>query len=109
MFKVVHYLSSVLSLIAAGSTKPVTRNSIYSGAVLAKTVTVLSCGPDFPFVSNFTLILEEESGIMGSFGHSGVVQPHDDEILAKINGYFPVFLNLNVCSTGSPSLTFPKL
>ena len=47
-------------------------------------------------VSYFTRIEPVAPGAIGSFDHSGTVQPHEPLALEIINGSFPVFLNSNV-------------
>lgn len=58
-------------------------------------VTVLLNEPVL-IVSYFTVITPFFPGAIGSFVHSGIVQPQEPTQLEIINGAFPVFLNSKV-------------
>ena len=58
-------------------------------------------------VSYFTLIEALAPGAIGSFGHSGTVQPHEPFAFEIINGALPVFLNSNVQVPSAPFLIVP--
>jgi hypothetical protein len=58
-------------------------------------------------VSYFTLITPVAPGAIGSFGHSGTVQPQDPFAFEIIKGSFPVFLNSKAQLGSPPYLMFP--
>ncbi len=90
-------------------TSPEISRKVSVGMVFAVTVTRLLCGPGFPFELNSILISAVAPGGTGSFGQVGTVQPQDPFALLIIKGSEPVFLNLNMCFTTSPSSQVPKL
>ena len=57
-------------------------------------VTLLLIGPG-RLVSYFTRMVPFAPGAIGSFGHSGTVQPQEPFALEIIKGSSPVFLNSN--------------
>src|SRR5687768_4604683 len=71
-------------------------------------VTVLLMVP-IRVISYLILISAVAPALMGSFGHSGMVHPHDPTALVIINGAEPVFLNFKILNPGSFELsTSPK-
>ena len=91
----------------AGPTSPLIRIT-FSASFTAfdEIVTLLLIGPE-RLVSYFTLMVPFAPGAIGSFGHSGTVQPQDPFAFEIINGSSPIFVNSNE-QFGSPSyLIFP--
>src|SRR5687768_11697698 len=72
------------------------------------TVITLFCWPILPALLKTALIVPLLPGAIGSFGHSGVVQPQVTSTCLITSGALPVFLNLKTCSTMSPCLMLPK-
>ncbi len=64
--------------------------------------------PDLPALLNTTLISPFSPGAIGSLGQSGMVHPQEALQLDITKSLSPVFSNLKVCSTLSPSVITPK-
>ena len=77
-------------------TKAVILRMVFSGSVLAVTVTVLVCFvPACPFDGvNTTSILPLCPGIIGSLGKSGTVQPQEPLALVILSGSLPELVKL---------------
>jgi hypothetical protein len=84
-------------------------NCLIPPSILASTVTDLFATPGLPLESKETLITPSFPGPIGSFVHSGVVQPQEGFTFLITSGLLPSFLNLKVWETTSPSLILPKL
>src|SRR5882757_6741976 len=96
-------------LVAGTPTSPVRCTRLCAGIVLPVIVISLSCKPDLVALLNTTLITPLSPGLTGSFGHSGMVQPHEATALVIINGDLPVLVNLKSYDTLSPCFMVPKL
>jgi len=82
-----------MPLSGAGPTSPLMRITLFGSLMAFEVmVTLLLIGPG-RFVSYLTRIVPFAPGAIGSFGHSGTVQPQDPLALEMINGSSPVFLN----------------
>src|SRR5262245_50501847 len=89
-------------------TSPVRVRTFELGMVLAMSVTVLCCMPDFPALLNVTSMTLSFPGAIASFGHLGTVQPQLPVAELITRSDFPVFLNLKAYEMLSPSLRLPK-
>ena len=58
-------------------------------------------------MSYSTSISPESPGSIGFSGFLGMVQPHEDEILLKISGAVPTFLNLKTLLPSDSNSTSP--
>ena len=79
-----------------------------AGSQLVTTVIVFSWIPLFPSLLNTTFILALWPGLIGSFGHSGTVQPQLPLAPVIIKLLEPIFLKLKAWFTFSPCVIFPK-
>ncbi len=86
----------------AGPTSPLILITLFGSLIAFEVIVTLLLIAPGRFVSYLTRIVPFAPGAIGSFGHSGTVQPQDPFALEIIKGSSPVFLNSNV-QYGSPS------
>src|SRR5690606_17905305 len=87
---------------------PLRAITVVLGIVLATSVMVLFCNPDFPSELKTTSISPLSPGLIGSFGQRGTVHPQlpcAEEIIKLL---LPTFLNLKIVFTDSPWVICPK-
>src|SRR5690606_20659083 len=89
-------------------TSPLRCKSVFGLMALDVTVMTLCCFPIWPSLLNTTFTLPTSPGAIGFLEYSGVVQPQEACTLETISGSLPVLVNVNSCSTFSPSSTWPK-